>query len=150
GSATPPTRAVRTRPVERGSGVRHALTGLGQLVVALIELIGAAYALNFGITWVSNAVSVLEVAERAAVVGSALFGIIALLPIAAKWLLVGRWKRTEFRLWGLAHFRFWLVSTLVKLSPLRIPGSPLYMLYLRLLGARIGKGATVFSAVFPV
>jgi non-ribosomal peptide synthetase-like protein len=150
GTAAPPTRAVRTRPVERGSGVRHALTGVGQALTVLAAVVGAAFALNTGISWTASAVDLLEVAGRSALVGLALLAVPVVAPIVAKWLLVGRWKRTEFRLWGLAHFRFWLVGTLVKLSPMRIPGSPLYVLYLRALGARIGKGAVILTNAFPV
>jgi Aminotransferase class-III len=48
--------------------------------------------------------------------------------------------------------RFWLVKTLVASNPLaRLSvGSPLYVLYLRALGARIGAGATILTEHVPV
>ncbi len=73
---------------------------------------------------------------RSVVFGGALFPGACLLPIAVKWLLVGRWRPTEFPLWGLAYVRFWTVKVLLHANPMVLfVGSPLYVLYLRLLGA---------------
>ena len=56
-------------------------------------------------------------------------------------MLVGRWKPQEIRVWSLAYFRFWLVKTLVQRNPMVLfVGSPLYVLYLRALGAKVGRG----------
>ena len=41
-----------------------------------------------------------------------------ILPILAKWTLIGRWKPQQIRVWSLKYFRFWLVKTLVRLNPL--------------------------------
>ena len=47
--------------------------------------------------------------------------------------------------------RFWLVKSLLRLSPLaRFGGSPLQVAYLRLLGAKIGRGAVLFTTATPV
>ena len=52
----------------------------------------------------------------------------------------------EFPVWSLAYFRFWLVKTLIRTNPLVLfAGIPLYVLYLRALGAKIGKGVTILS-----
>ncbi|HEY0578682.1 MAG TPA: Pls/PosA family non-ribosomal peptide synthetase, partial [Pseudonocardia sp.] len=57
----------------------------------------------------------------------------------------------EIKLWGLAYLRFWIVRTLMAVNPLQLfTGSPIYPLYLRMLGAKIGKGVTIFSAAVPV
>src|SRR5205823_1653260 len=73
-------------------------------------------------------------------------------PIAAKWLLIGRWKPQQIRLWSVAYFRFWLVKTLVRSSPAArlFLGTPLYVLYLKALGAKIGRGVVIFSRRVPV
>jgi non-ribosomal peptide synthetase-like protein len=85
------------------------------------------------------------------VVGGGAFVALGLLPIVAKWTLVGRWTPREIPVWSLAYFRFWLVKTLIRTSPLvRFAGTPLYLLYLRALGAKIGKGVTVLSTTVPV
>ena len=73
------------------------------------------------------------------------------LPILAKWVLVGRWKPRQIRVWSLAYVRFWVVKTLVRSNPLVLfVGSPLYSLYLRALGAKIGRGVVIFSRTVPV
>ena len=79
------------------------------------------------------------------------FAGLSLLPIALKWLLVGRWQPREFRVWGLAYLRFWIVKTLVRSNPLVLfAGSPIYPLYLRALGAQIGRGAVMLTGHVPV
>ena len=40
------------------------------------------------------------------------------LPILAKWVLIGRWKPQQIRVWSLAYLRFWIVKTLVRSNPL--------------------------------
>ena len=50
------------------------------------------------------------------------------LPILAKWVLIGRWKPQQIRIWSLAYVRFWIVKTLVRSNPLALfAGSPLYV-----------------------
>ena len=70
----------------------------------------------------------------------------------AKWLLMGRWKPREVRVWSLGYLRFWTVKTLVRFNPLVLlfVGSPLYSLYLRALGAKIGRGVVILSRNVPV
>lgn len=71
--------------------------------------------------------------------------------ILAKWLLVGRWQVTQFPVWGLRYFRFWLVKTLVSTSPAAMfAGTPIYNMYLRLLGAKIGRNAVLLSRSLPI
>ena len=65
-------------------------------------------------------------------------------PIAAKWLLIGRWKAESFPIWSLRYFRFWMVKTLMQSAPMAVfAGTPIYNLYLRLLGAKIGRDAVI-------
>ena len=76
---------------------------------------------------------------------------LTLVPVAAKWLLVGRWKTESFPIWSLRYFRFWVVKTLVGSAPVvALYGTPIYNVYLRLLGARIGRNAVVESRFVPV
>jgi non-ribosomal peptide synthetase-like protein len=67
-----------------------------------------------------------------------------LLVILAKWLIIGRIKPGNYRLWGWHHFRWWLVQQLLLLLPTEsLTGSPLMILYCRMLGARIGKNCCI-------
>ena len=53
--------------------------------------------------------------------------------------------------WSLEYFRFWLVKTLVRLNPLVLfAGSPIFIFYLRALGAKIGRDVLILSPQVPV
>jgi non-ribosomal peptide synthetase-like protein len=71
-------------------------------------------------------------------------------PIALKWLLIGRWKQEAIPIWSLRYFRFWAVKTLIRSAPMALFGGPIYNLYLRLLGAKIGSNTVIHSALIPV
>src|SRR2546425_7767554 len=80
------------------------------------------------------------------------FLVVCAIPIAVKWLLIGRWKPQELRIWSFAYVRFWMVKTLIHSNPgvYLFVGSPLYRLYLRALGAKVGPGVVIFSRHIPV
>lgn len=94
------------------------------------------------------------IAEYLRLVGySALgFATVCAVPIAAKWLIVGRWRAQTIRIWSPAYLRFWVVKTLIRSNPAvyLFVGSPWYGLYLRALGAKVGRGAVVLSRQIPV
>ena len=102
--------------------------------------------------WISAAHGYAQVYLRSVVFGGAAFIVLCTLPIVAKWVLIGRWKPQQIRIWSLAYFRFWVVKTLVKSNPLALvsAGSPLYTWYLRALGAKVGRGTVIFTRHVPV
>jgi non-ribosomal peptide synthetase-like protein len=102
--------------------------------------------------WVSAGSSAAEIYLRLVLASSTFFLAVCAVPVAAKWVLVGRWKPQQIRLWSLAYVRFWLVKTLVRSSPAArlFFGTPLYVLYLRALGAKLGPGVVIFSRRVPV
>ena len=131
--------------------LRYLLCGLLQLLFLLGYPALVLYVFAVGAEWVLTAAAPWEIYLRSVQVAGGLFLGTALLPILAKWLLVGRWKQTQFPVWSLRYFRFWLVRTLIRTNPLvRFAGTPLYPFYLRLLGAKIGKGAAILSPTVPV
>ncbi|MBL9002687.1 MAG: amino acid adenylation domain-containing protein [Myxococcales bacterium] len=70
------------------------------------------------------------------------------IAIAAKWLIIGRYREGSFPLWGSYHLRAWLVGRLAALSGAgALVGTPLLPIYLRLMGARIGRGCTLDTAL---
>jgi non-ribosomal peptide synthetase-like protein len=66
------------------------------------------------------------------------------LSVAAKWILIGRYKTGAYPVWGWTYFRFWLVRRfqLITGSGL-LAGTPLLPLYLRAMGAKVGRGCTI-------
>ncbi|AZN36745.1 Pls/PosA family non-ribosomal peptide synthetase [Iodobacter ciconiae] len=74
--------------------------------------------------------------------GSLLFSFA--IVIAGKWLVLGRLKAGRYRLYGFTYFRWWLSDRLLDITPLYfLTGSPLQSLYLRALGAKIGKNVAL-------
>lgn len=150
---SPAPAAVPKAPAPR------ALTGLPQYVLCgvlqLLTFLGYSYLLALvtvrGYDWISAGAGVADVYARSVVFGVAAFVSLCALPILLKWILIGRWTPGEIPVWGLAYVRFWVVKTLLRANPLVLfVGSPVYVLYLRALGARIGKGVTIFSRNLPV
>lgn len=101
--------------------------------------------------WVSDGTGPLEMYVRSVVAGAGICLGLVTVPIILKWLLIGRWRSQEFSIWGLRYVRFWIVKTAIRSNPLALfAGSPLYVLYLRALGAKIGPGAVIFTRHLPV
>jgi non-ribosomal peptide synthetase-like protein len=139
---------VGTAPV---STVAYVMCGALQLLAFLASVFGAAAVGYGGYRWVSGSTGLADLYLRSLAVGTGTFALLCGLPIAAKWALVGRWKPTEIPLWSLAYVRFWLVKTLVAASPLaHFTGSPVYSMYLRALGAKVGRRVVIFSGTVPV
>jgi non-ribosomal peptide synthetase-like protein len=142
---------VTTRAPAPATTASYVLTGTLQLLLVC----GYAYvlALGFQLTfdWISAGGSLVDSYLRAMLAGSAAFIGACLLPVALKWTLVGRWKRQEIPVWSLAYVRFWLVKTATTLNPMVLfAGSPIYNLYLRALGAKIGRNVLILTRHAPV
>jgi non-ribosomal peptide synthetase-like protein len=74
-----------------------------------------------------------------------------ILPVLMKWVLIGKWKKEKIPIWSLKYFRFWVVKLLIQNNPMVLfKGLPIYNWYLRLLGAKIGKHAVIYSKFVPV
>ena len=133
-------------PVEVAAPARTAqviLCGVLQLLIFLGYSYLAAFVTAQGFGWISAASGLIDTYLRAAFFGGALFVSICILPIVAKWVLIGRWKPQEIRIWSIRYVRFWTVKTMIRANPMAVfVGSPLYSLYLRLLGAKIGRGVS--------
>jgi non-ribosomal peptide synthetase-like protein len=146
-----PAEPAPARPIARVGGVAHALCGLAQLLLLLVSTYLIALAFKVGFDWISGAGSLPAAYSRAAAFGAGGLAGLVLLPILAKWLLVGRWRPREIPLWGLGYLRFWVVKVLIRFNPMVLfAGTPLYLVYLRLLGAKIGRNVAIFSRTVPV
>ncbi len=81
-------------------------------------------------------------------VGTA-FALFAILPmvfsglsILGKWLVIGKMKEGDYPLWGSYYFRWWLAKSFERLTPMQyLNNTPLYPLYLRLLGMKVAGSA---------
>ncbi len=69
------------------------------------------------------------------------------LSIAAKWLIIGRYRAGAYPLWSAYYFRWWVVARLQAMSGAGIlAGTPLMSLYYRLMGAKVGPGCALDTA----
>ena len=147
-----PRDPVLLQPVAPGSTRQYITCGALQLLFFLGYAWASALVGARAYEWISTAKGYEEIYLRSVVFGGAGFIVLCTLPVLAKWVLIGRWKPRQIRIWSLGYVRFWIVRTLVRSNPLAFltVGSPLYVWYLRALGAKVGKGTVIFSRQVPV
>ncbi len=76
---------------------------------------------------------------------------LSILAIGAKWVILGRIKPGKYKLWGSYYFRFWLIDKLISICPVAyFSGTSLMNIYLRLMGAKIGKNCYVNTAAIDI
>ncbi|EAU41995.1 peptide synthetase [Fulvimarina pelagi HTCC2506] len=125
--------------------------GLGQLATYLVYSFVWIWALSAGINWAVAAETLAVVYLRLVLFGAVYLTGLLILPIAVKWLLVGRFAVQRIPVWSFGYYRFWLVKTLIRANPvLLFVGTPFYNVYLRLLGAKIGRDVVLMSSLTPV
>ncbi|MGI5400696.1 Pls/PosA family non-ribosomal peptide synthetase [Streptomyces sp. CA-135486] len=140
-----------TEVVTPAGTLQYVLCGTLQFLIFLGYCFLTGLVTARGYEWVSTGSGVGDIYLRSLLFGGAGFVGLCMFPIAAKWILIGRWKPSQFPVWGLTYLRFWTVKALVHANPMIFfVGNPLYVLYLRALGARIGKGVTILSPTVPV
>ena len=117
----------------------------------------AAYALfglwvlDTGYEWTVAAPGAVELYVRAVAFAAVSFVALTGISILAKWLLIGQFEEGKIPIWSFAYFRFWVVKSMMRTSPvMAFTGTPIYNAYLRLMGANIGKGAVLSCRYGPV
>ncbi|MFY0611107.1 MAG: amino acid adenylation domain-containing protein [Hyphomicrobiaceae bacterium] len=138
-------------PAHVASDMEHAVCGTMQAAFYACQ-----YALNLaliglGVWWASGAGDLVGIVARSFVFAAAVLLFAMTTPIAAKWLIIGRWRPGRFGIWSTHYFRFWVVQELMTFSPwMAFRGTALYNVYLRLLGAKIGDGALILADRLPI
>src|SRR5260370_18857769 len=145
---SPPAAAkgptVEREEVRRREQRRHFITGMAQ-AISLYIVFGLRAAL-----WITpylvyfvllrSEYSALESAAWAVASTIAVFPLVTVMVIAAKWILLGRVRPGRYPLWSGYYLRWWLVQALVRGLPLRyLSRTPLLPFVYRLFGAQIGK-----------
>ncbi|MFM7134687.1 MAG: amino acid adenylation domain-containing protein [Planctomycetota bacterium] len=153
-AAAATTRAPRDERPAVGTSRPIATTVLQALVLAAMLVVGAQ------IAWIPDlgafvAARVGDGFAGLAVLAAASAGAIAAytlatvaVGIAAKWLLIGRYRPIRARAWSAWHLRHWIVVRLVSLAPWELLETlSLAPFALRLLGARIGRRVHIHRGV---
>jgi non-ribosomal peptide synthetase-like protein len=143
--------ATKPEPFHVPSNLAYVTCGALQAAFYAGYALFGLWVLDTGYEWTAAASSALELYARAVLFAAGAFVALTGVSIAAKWLLIGRFKAQAIPIWSFAYFRFWVVKTLMRTSPITaFTGTPLYNAYLRLLGARIGKGAVLNCRLGPI
>lgn len=133
------------------SNVEYYGCGALQVLYYLVMLLFGLTIMIEGISWIASASSMLDTYVRSVSFGLFTFTLLAILPVAVKWTLIGKWTKQKFPVWGLRYFRFWLVKQQMASSPMVFfAGTPIFNVYLRLLGAKIGRNVVINSRLTPV
>ena len=75
--------------------------------------------------------------------------IFSALCIGTKWLIIGKMKAGDYPLWGVYYFKWWFAKTMQRLLLAQfLNGTPLYPMYLRLLGMKIAVDAQLSDFSF--
>ncbi len=136
----------------KASGFAYWTCGVAQLAFYAVYAYVALLFFDKGLDWVYDTLDdPVQLYVRCVVLAGASFFGMTGFAIVAKWVLIGRWKKESFPIWGLRYYRFWVVQTLIRTAPVVLfRGNPLYSLYLRLLGARLGRNTAIECRAIPV
>ncbi len=139
----PPARLLWARGLTELCRIVPVLASAALGVLTLAEL-----------AWLATAGSPLLAAALSGVVLLGAGALACAVSIAAKWLLVGRFRAVEHPLWSGFVWRNELADTFVEVLAVpwligAVPGTPVLNLWLRGLGARIGRGVWCESYWLP-
>jgi non-ribosomal peptide synthetase-like protein len=150
-SSTDGSVATKPEPFHVPSTLSYVACGALQIGFYAAYLLFALWIFWDGFLWAFASDSAVELYARSVAFGVGMFVALTMVPVAAKWLLIGRFKAQSIPIWSFAYVRFWAVKTLMRTSPVAaFIGTPLYNVYLRLMGARIGRNVILRCQFAPV
>jgi non-ribosomal peptide synthetase-like protein len=143
--------ATKPEPFHVPPSLSYVTCGALQIGFLAAYMLFGLWLFVAGIQWATAADSVADLYLRSVAFGAGSFVALTAVPVAAKWLLIGRFKTQSIPIWSFAYFRFWVVRTLMRTSPANaFSGTSLGNAYLRLMGARIGRNVILSSRSAPV
>lgn len=143
--------ATKREPFHVPSNLSYYTCGALQLAFYAVYTLFGLWALDTGYEWTTASSTALELYARSIVFAAGSFAALTAISIAAKWVLIGRFKAQSIPIWSFAYFRFWVVKTMMRTSPvMAFTGTPIYNAYLRLMGATIGRNVVINCRYGPV
>ncbi|GGJ96966.1 peptide synthetase [Pilimelia anulata] len=145
GSAGVPPRGPSAREVYEGQSklsrwTTWTLQALSMYLFGAFFSLLPAVAFFLTVFWVLGELSTLWFVIITSLLALGGWPLIIVLSIAAKWILIGRYKPGEHKLYSFYYFRFWLAARFTAMSGVgALVGTPVMSLYFRLMGARVGK-----------
>jgi non-ribosomal peptide synthetase-like protein len=150
-SSTEASVATKPEPFHVPSNLSYYACGAAQLAFYAAYALFGLWVLDAGYEWAIAADSALELYACSVVFAAGSLAVLTAISIVAKWVLIGRFKAQPIPIWSFAYFRFWVVLTMMRSSPvIAFTGTPIYNFYLRLMGARIGRNAVIACRHGPV
>jgi len=145
------TANLAVAPAHRPSNLAYWACGAAQTAFYVVVGAFAVACAQAAFNWVyEDADTPVTLYGRALAVATLWFFGHNAVAILAKWLLIGRARAGAIPIWSLSYFRFWVAKSLARSAPaMAFAGTPLYNLYLRLLGAKIGANAVIVSRAVP-
>ncbi|GAA2511379.1 Pls/PosA family non-ribosomal peptide synthetase [Pilimelia columellifera] len=127
-------------------GTTWALQALSLYVFGALSSIVPVLLFFVTVGWVLGSTSTGRYLAIIGLGAVAIWPSLILLSIAAKWVLVGRYRAGEYPLWSFYYLRHWLVGRFVATSGIgSLSGTPVLPLYLRLMGAKVGRGCHLMT-----
>jgi non-ribosomal peptide synthetase-like protein len=146
-----PVTTTKPEPFHTPSTLSYVSCGALQIGFLAAYMLFNLWILRSGALWALASNSPMELYARSVAFGVGEFAVLFALPIAAKWLLIGRFKTQSFPIWSFSYFRFWVVKFMMRTSPAAVfVGTPLYNIYLRMMGAKIGRNVILNWRSAPV
>jgi non-ribosomal peptide synthetase-like protein len=143
--------AKKVEPFHVPSNLAYYTCGALQLAFYAAYALFGLWVLEAGYQWATATESALEIYARSVVFAAGSFLVLTAISIIAKWVLIGRFKAQSIPIWSFAYFRFWVVKTMIRTTPvIAFSGTPIYNAYLRLLGAKIGRNVVMSCRHGPV
>ncbi len=137
---------TRQRPVRHPTRL-VAAAGCVQAVVLYLLLFVITVPVAYIYTINDGFVSVGVLVQLMAAILITYVAVRWILPLLFVRLLTAGIRSGRYPLWGLTYLRIWTANLLLEVGPLPVlSGSPLLPGYLRLLGARIGRGVHLGSS----
>ena len=132
------------RLVRAGCVALQSLSLYFMYALATIPL-GVSVLLYFG--YKNGIVSMQNIVEIGAALGIGAYPFMLCMSILAKWVIIGRFKPGNYKVWGMYYFRWWLVTRIESLNGAGfLAGTPIINLYFRLMGAKVWR-RTVINTV---
>ncbi|MFD0936304.1 Pls/PosA family non-ribosomal peptide synthetase, partial [Methylobacterium trifolii] len=140
--------AIRDLSFEAPPLLRRALCGLAQAVaLPIVIALATSQWLGIFVTYLLLTGGGLGFFGELGVLLLVYVGINAVtacVAVAAKWIVLGKTKPGRYPLWGVYYYRWWLAQRFAPLVHVKwLQGSPAIAIYLRLMGARVGRDTLI-------
>lgn len=121
-----------------------ALQALATYLLYGIHILPLGLMLSAEINWFNGRLTNLEFWGIVTAITLFTWPLLLTINLAAKWLLIGRYKPGRHALWGSYYFRWWLANRIQLLCRIDVlAATPLMSIYARLMGAKVGRGCII-------